>query len=138
MAIAFFSRNTDFKLSRPRKTAAWIRKIISREKFLVENLNFIFCDDEFLLAINQQYLDHDTYTDIVTFDNSEKEGELEGDIFVSVDRVRENAGRFSFAFEDELDRVMIHGVLHLMGFSDKTTAQKKEMRKKEDACLSLR
>jgi len=88
--------------------------------------------------MNHKYLNHNTFTDIITFDNSEKEAELEADIYISIDRVRENSLSLEVEFDVEIHRVLIHGLLHLFGFSDKTEAEKKEMREKEDACLSLR
>lgn len=135
--INFFSEEINFSLPKPRKTATWIKDVIAHESHLLKLLNFIFCSDEYLMKINRQYLRHDTYTDIVTFDNSEPTGGLEGDIFISVDRVKENAMNLHAPFYQELHRVIIHGVLHLMGYSDKTKAKQKEMRNKEDACLSL-
>jgi probable rRNA maturation factor len=136
-AINFFSQLSSFKVPHPRKTAAWIQATIKKEKGKLRQLNFIFCSDEDLLKINIEYLNHKTYTDIITFDTSDT-GEIEGDIFISIDRVRENAGKLDLAFTDELHRVIIHGVLHLLGYTDKTPTKKKEMRKKEDAYLSLR
>ena len=87
--------------------------------------------------MNREYLEHDTYTDIITFDQSERPAEIEADIYISIDRVEENAAKFQKLFEDELHRVMVHGLLHLMGYDDKSDFQSKEMRKKEEACLSL-
>jgi probable rRNA maturation factor len=137
-AINFFSQVSSFKVPHPRKTSAWIQATIKKEKGKLGQLNFIFCSDEDLLKINIEYLNHKTYTDIITFDTSDGEGPLEGDIFISIDRVKDNAGKLELAFVDELHRVIIHGVLHLLGYSDKTPTKKKEMRKKEDAYLSLR
>jgi probable rRNA maturation factor len=136
--INFFSQLDSFKIPQPRKTSSWIQVAIKKEKRKLRQLNFIFCSDEDLLKVNIQYLNHKTYTDIITFDNSDIEGELEGDIFISIDRVRENAENLNLPFLDEYHRVIIHGVLHLIGYSDKTSVKKKEMRKKEDAYLSLR
>jgi rRNA maturation RNase YbeY len=102
----------------------------------VNQLNYIFCSDEYLLTINQQYLNHDFYTDIITFDNSEEEGIVEGDIFVSLDRIRENANELNKPFEEELFRVLAHGVLHLVGYDDINDEQELEMREKEDLYLS--
>ena len=90
-----------------------------------------------MLDINNKYLDHDYYTDIITFDNSDRELEIEGDIFISIDRVRENAKSNNIQITDELNRVIIHGLLHLMGYNDKSADEKKVMSEKEDACLSL-
>lgn len=136
-SLQFFSEDISFKPPHPRKTKSWIKQTIAKEKKTPGDLNFIFCSDDYLLQINIQYLDHQTYTDIITFDNSEDPKIIEGDIFISVDRVRENASKFSRPFEEELRRVIIHGVLHLIGYSDKTAAQKTAMRRKEDAYLSL-
>ena len=116
----------------------WIEKCVQENSFSIENINYIFCSDPYLLDINQKYLNHDYFTDIITFDNSEPESEdLEGDLYISIDRVRDNALQLDQPFERELHRVMIHGVLHLMGFQDKTPEQESEMRDQEDKCLNL-
>jgi rRNA maturation RNase YbeY len=137
-AINFFCQDISFILPKPRKISSWIKAAIKSEDHILEELNFIFCSDEYLLSINLQYLNHRTYTDIITFDTSEHERKIEGDIFISIERVKENALNLNISFQDELHRVIMHGVLHLLGYSDKTTTQTKEMRKKEDAYLSLR
>ena len=137
-AIHFFSQDIDFKLSQPRKTRTWIKEVVQKERKSLATLNYIFCSDAYLLTINEQYLNHKTLTDIITFDNSEEDSVVEGDIFISIDRVRENSWRLKMDFEEELHRVLIHGVLHLSGYADKTPSQKSDMRKKEDAYLSLR
>lgn len=137
-SIRFFAEDIQFKLLHPRKTTNWIKETILKEKKEQGNLNFIFCSDEYLHSINVQYLNHTTYTDIVTFDSSETKGLIEGDIFISVDRIKENASKFDTVFDEELHRVIIHGVLHLIGYSDKSTAKKTVMRRKEDTYLSLR
>lgn len=116
---------------------SWIKSVATAEGKFINEINFILTNDEYLLGINRQYLDHDYFTDIITFNNSENTSELEGDIFISVDRVRENAETMGVTFKDELHRVMIHGVLHLIGYNDKTQKQKEQMRSKEDAYLSL-
>lgn len=136
--IQFFEEDISFSLSQPSSTINWIQKIIEQEGFQLGELNYIFCSDEYLHSINKQYLNHNTLTDIITFDQSEDDDRVEADIFISVDRVRENASDLVVSFEDELDRVLIHGVLHLIGYSDHTPEEKIEMRKKEEACLSLR
>jgi len=138
MTIDFFSEETDFKLYQKKSIQSWLSTIISNEGYEIIQLNYIFCSDEYLYSINQEYLNHDTYTDIITFDNSEEPKTIESDIFISVDRVKENAELQQIKFEDELARILIHGVLHLMGWGDKTEALKEQMRLKEDACLSLR
>lgn len=138
MAIHFFTENISFTLDEEDKTIAWIEQVLQGEGCKVENINYIFCSDNHIFELNQQYLNHDTFTDIITFDHSEKAESLEADIYISIDRVRENATSLQKDFADELHRVIIHGLLHLMGLKDKTEAEKLEMRKKEDACLSLR
>ena len=136
-AIHFFAQDLDFKLSRPRKTKTWIKEVLNRENKSLSTLNYIFCSDTYLLSINEQYLHHKTLTDIITFDNSDGD-KIEGDVFISIERVRENASKLKTDFDDELHRVLIHGVLHLSGYGDKTAKEKSTMRKKEDAYLSLR
>lgn len=138
MNIDFFNEETDFDLNQKSNIQFWISEVISEEGYKLIQLNYIFCSDEYLYNMNQEYLNHDTYTDIITFDNSEEEKTIESDIFISIDRVKENAQMQHTDFENELARVLIHGVLHLMGWGDKTEALKKQMRLKEDACLSLR
>jgi probable rRNA maturation factor len=137
-AINFFSQDIPFKIRTPRKISAWISRVLKKEGQNLHQLNFVFCSDQYLGSLNIQYLNHKTLTDIITFDNSDGSGNIEGDIFISIDRVEENAKKYSRTFDDELHRVLIHGVLHLVGYSDKTLRNKAEMRKKEDACLSLR
>jgi probable rRNA maturation factor len=137
-SILFFSEDVDFKLKNSRKTVSWIKTAIKAEKKIPGELNFIFCSDNHLLQMNIDYLQHDTYTDIITFDTSEEEDLISGDIFISIDRVRDNAHKFKNEADDELHRVIIHGVLHLIGYSDKTANKKSIMRGKEDAYLSLR
>jgi probable rRNA maturation factor len=136
--IKFFSESVNFKISHPQKTSRWIKHVIHTEGLASGEINIIFCSDEYLRAINVEYLDHDTYTDIITFDNSEESGTVDGDIFISIDRVNENAIKLTTAFEDELHRVIIHGILHLLGYNDKNPGERAQMRQKEDACLSLR
>ena len=137
-SISFFSEETDFKPKKISKLKSWITDCIRREEKTLIHLNYIFCSDEYLAGINTRYLQHNTYTDIITFDNSESDELIEGDIFISADRIKENSVEFNSSLEDELHRVIIHGVLHLMGYADKNQAQKAQMREKEDAYLSLR
>lgn len=137
-AIRFFNQDIEFKLPKPLKTRNWIKEVISKENRKLGNLSYIFCSDSYLLSINQQYLKHKTFTDIITFDNKERDGDIEGDIFISIDRVQENAAKLNTDVDEELHRVIIHGVLHLCGHGDKSPAQKSAMRKREDAYLSLR
>lgn len=139
MAIRFFSEEVKFKLAHPRKTSNWIKQAVSSEKGALGELNYIFCSDSYLLGINQQYLNHNTLTDIITFDHrGGEDGPISGDIYISIERVKENAQAFKVPFEVELHRVIIHGVLHLLGFKDKKKADQALMRKKEEAYLSLR
>ena len=136
--INFFCQDVSFKLPRPGKTRLWIAEAIRRERSHLVQLNYIFCTDEYLFTINRQYLRHTALTDIITFDNSDAPGAIEGDIFISLPRVMANAKKFRADDLEELHRVLIHGVLHLIGYSDKSVRQKAQMRKKEDAYLSLR
>lgn len=128
---------TDFTLPYENEIRLWITSTAESEKMAVGCLNFIFCDDTYLHKINLEYLNHDTFTDIITFDNSTKD-EISSDIFISIDRVKENAQLFEGGFEKELHRVIIHGVLHLLGYKDKSDDEQKEMTSKEDFYLSLR
>ena len=138
MEVRFFTEETTFKLAHPRKTITWIKEAIKKEKGQLNELNYIFCSDQYLLSINQQYLNHNTLTDIITFDHSEKGAPISGEIYISVERVEENAKHFEVPFDEELHRVIIHGVLHLLGYKDKKSSDKALMRKKEEAYLSLR
>src|ERR1700744_6327066 len=137
-AINFFEEGVSYKLKDKTKVKQWIKDTIAAEGYKLDELSYVFCSDEYLLTINQQYLDHDTYPDIVTFDNSETPGLIVGDIFISIDRIRENAEKFKQAFVDELHRVMVHGALHLLGYKDKKPAEKQKMTEKEDFYLNLR
>lgn len=136
-AINFFYEDTAFELSHKEIISDWISHTITSENHELSEINYIFCSDEYLHQINVDYLQHDYYTDIITFDNSEEEGIVESDIFVSIERVEDNAQDQGIPFEQELRRVIIHGVLHLVGFNDKTEAEQKLMREKENAYLSL-
>jgi probable rRNA maturation factor len=136
--IRFFSEDISFKLKHPIKVSSWIKVVTRKEKQSIKEINYIFCTDEYLLQLNQGFLNHKTLTDIITFDNSEGKKALEGEIYISIERVKENSLKFKTDFEDELHRVMVHGVLHLIGYKDKRPSEKALMRKKEEACLSLR
>lgn len=120
------------------KLKKWIHSVIKQNKRKTGYLNFVFCSDRYLLKINKQYLNHSTYTDIITFNTSESANEISGDIFISVTRIKENTVQFSTSFKDELHRVMIHGVLHLLGYNDKSEKEKNAMRMKENECLAFR
>lgn len=138
LPIHFFNEDISFTLKQKDHTRAWINQTILSEGYHLNELTFIFCNDDYLLNINRQYLNHDTYTDIITFDNSEVEGEITGDIFISIDRIRDNAAKFGVSVQDELHRVIIHGTLHLLGYRDKTRTEKALMTEKEDAYLLTR
>ncbi len=127
---------TDFKLNDETNFSDWLTRIFASEKAMLTRLDYVFCSDEYLLQINQQYLLHDTFTDIITFDYSDG-GAVAGDVFISVDRVKENAGLFKVDFKDELLRVMSHGALHLLGYGDKTKEESKLMRLKEEEKMKL-
>ena len=136
--VFFFEEDTAFKPKNKAKLRDWIKATVIAEGYTLSELNYIFCSDTYLLAMNQQYLDHDTYTDVITFDNSELADVIVGDIFISIDRIRENAAQFSGNETDELHRVMIHGALHLLGYKDKTKADKSLMTEKENFYLAKR
>ena len=132
--ITFLTEDITFGLKEKLKHKAWLKDAAKAEGFVIGELNYIFCSDAYLLDINQKYLGHDTLTDIVTFDNSEDPKMIEGDIFISIERVRENAIKFDTR-DTELKRVMVHGLLHLAGYKDKDKAQKELMRNKENEHL---
>lgn len=136
-AVHFFQEETRFKLPHPRKSRRWILNAIESENSTAIAINFIFCSDHYLKRINVDYLEHNTLTDVITFDYGTVT-EIQGDIFISIERVRDNAKKFQVDLDQEVHRVMIHGVLHLMGYTDKTKSAKALMRKREDAYLSLR
>lgn len=137
MPIHFFEEDIEYSL--PNKTIInnWLTTIAENHKHSIEELNYIYCNDNYLLSLNQEYLDHDTLTDIITFDNSDSPNIIEGEIYISIERVQENAELFAKSFEEELNRVMAHGLLHLLGYKDKSEDEQLMMRKKEEACLSL-
>ncbi len=137
-SVHFFYNEVRFKLKNPRKVSSWIKRVVEKEDASIKEINYVFCSDSYLLTLNQGFLRHNTLTDIITFDNSEEQSVLEGEIYISIERIKENAKEYEVPFEDELSRVMIHGVLHLLGYKDKKPSEKALMRKKEEACLSLR
>lgn len=136
MAIRFSVQDVHFELENEQNLKKWISDVVLRRGKAVGNISYLFCDDNYLLGVNRQYLNHDTYTDIITFDYVV--GNLvSGDIMISVDRVGENAEKFGVPFEQELHRVVIHGVLHLLGQGDKTDSEAAEMRRLENDALAL-
>lgn len=136
MAIYFSTENIDFHLPHPEKVKNWITRVVKSQGKRVGEINYLFCDDAYLINVNRTYLNHDTYTDIITFDYVAG-NIISGDIMISVDRVVENAQLFNTSFEHELHRVIIHGVLHLLGQGDKSEAESKEMRKREEESLAI-
>lgn len=131
-----FNYETEFELPNENQLSNWLSQVILSENKKEGDINYVFCDDEYLLNINQQYLDHDTLTDIISFDYSVG-NELHGDIFISIERVRENALDFSVTFDEELKRVLVHGVLHYCGFKDKSEEDEQLMRQKEDEKIKM-
>lgn len=137
-SIHFFSEDSSFTLKQKMKIRSWINHVINQNQKKLRLINYIFTSDKYLLHINQEYLSHDTFTDIITFNQSSDPYLLEADVFISVERIKENSVKLNTSFTEELHRVMIHGILHLLGFSDKGECAKKEMRKKENHYLALR
>jgi rRNA maturation RNase YbeY len=134
--MIFFNYETNFKLSNEEEIRTWITKVIANYGYNEGEINYIFCDDNYLLKLNVEFLEHDTFTDIISFDYTL--GKLiSGDIFISIERVIENSKKFSQTFENELYRVIIHGILHYLGYQDKTAILKNKMRLEEDKCLAL-
>lgn len=134
--IDFLSHEISFNLSGKKKIRTWIERVILSHRKFPDNLQYIFCSDEYLAEMNKNFLNHDTLTDIITF-NYNSGHYLSGDIFISLERVSENAVKYNSTFNEELLRVMIHGILHLLEFNDKSPAQFKNMRKAENDALAL-
>ena len=134
--IEFYSE-TDFKIEDTKALSHWISEIILHENHELGDLTYVFCDDAYLHKLNLQFLNHDTLTDIISFDNSLGK-QIHGEIYISVERVKENAGTYQVAFLEELHRVIIHGVLHFCGYKDKTKKQQETMSRKENEALNLR
>ena len=134
--IRFFNEDSTYKLPQKQATRQWLKQQAGREGYAVGDLNYIFCSDEHILQINRDYLQHDYYTDIITFDQSEQEGTIDGDIFISAERVADNAEQMRASAEYEMRRVLAHGLLHLCGYGDKTDDETTQMRTKEDEWLA--
>jgi rRNA maturation RNase YbeY len=137
MAITFQAENVALPNIKKRATSNWIKAVAEEYEKKAGDISYIFCDDTKILEINQTYLHHDFYTDIITFDYSEGD-RISGDIFIGIDTVRSNAEKYGTNFDDELHRVIIHGILHLCGLKDKSEADSKKMREAEDKALSIR
>lgn len=136
MAILYDTAETDFRFSDRRQISSWIKDVIARFGAKTGDISVVFCSDGYLLQVNRDYLKHDYFTDIITFDYTE-DRVVSGDLLISIDTVRANAEELGIDFQTELHRVIIHGILHLLGHKDKTDADQKNMRSKEDECLSL-
>ena len=136
--IRFFKEDCSVVLKNKAQLRDWFINTSRAEGNRIKELNYVFCSDAYLLEMNQSYLNHDTYTDIITFDNSETDENVLGDIFISIDRIKENAKNFGVSETDELHRVMIHGLLHLLGYGDKSKTEKAKMTEKENHYLALR
>lgn len=130
----FHNEDINFELDHASRTIQWLTKLIESHGFSISEINYIFCSDEYLLEINKDYLDHDYYTDIITF--ALQSDPIEADIFISIDRIHDNAKTEQVSFENELLRVMVHGILHLVGFDDKTDEMKSIMREKENEAIN--
>ncbi len=131
-----FNYQTNFILNNESYISEWIQEIIILESYQLGEITYVFCDDASLHKLNVEFLNHDEYTDIISFDYS-VERQLRGEIYISIERVTDNANLYQSTFENELCRVMIHGILHFMGFKDKTKHQQKEMTEKENLCISM-
>lgn len=131
-----FNYENDFELQNEDQISTWISNVILSENKKEGDINYIFCDDEYLLSLNEQYLDHDTLTDIISFDYSVG-NELHGDIFISVERVQDNATDFDVTFDEELKRVLVHGILHYCGYKDKSESEEQIMRQKEEEKMKM-
>lgn len=137
MAVKYFNEGTDYRLPEKGRTAAWLRECVQNEGYRMGPVNYVFCSMERHLEINRQYLGHDYHTDVITFDYSDLAGRktVSGDIFVDPSTVADNASQFGSDSLTEMRRVLVHGVLHLCGYGDKTAKEKKQMRSKEDFYL---
>ena len=135
--IQFFYEEVDFVLENEKRILKWIIDVISSEKLDAGVVNIIFCPDDYLLDLNQRFLNRDTLTDVIAFDYAEDDGNISGDIFISIDRIKDNAEKFNIRMDQELYRVLIHGILHLCGYTDKGDEDKSEMTALEDKYLSL-
>ena len=135
--VRYFFEDVSFEYKGRRLTNSWLKTVAERESCRLGDINIIFCSDPYLLDINLQYLGHDYYTDIITFDYSEKPV-VSGDLFISIDSVRENAAFYGASFDEELHRVIVHGLLHLIGYDDHTEADQAELRSMENKSIELR
>lgn len=135
--ISFHSELSDFKLKDRTRVSSWLHTVVAFHLGTIQHVQYIFSDDKHLHELNVDHLGHDTLTDIITFRYQEHPKPIESDIYISIERVRENASKFGVTFESELHRVMVHGMLHLLGFKDKKRSEASQMREKEDWALSI-
>ena len=138
MAINFFNADVNYTIKGKLKIKAWLISTAKNEGFIINSLNIILCSDEYLFNLNKEFLNHVTYTDIITFDHGVRCNSLEGELYISIERVRENATNLDITVTNELHRVIVHGLLHLCGYKDKSIGNKVIMSGKEDYYLSLR
>jgi probable rRNA maturation factor len=134
--ILFFEEDISYKLKEKNRIKKWVTEVCKKYNKKVGEINYIFCSDEYLLNINKEYLQHDFYTDIITFDQSENDTQIDGELYISIDRIKDNAATLETTFEIELRRVLIHGILHLIGFGDKSEKEETEMRRLENEHLA--
>ncbi|MBX2913796.1 MAG: rRNA maturation RNase YbeY [Cyclobacteriaceae bacterium] len=138
MQVSFYAADVHLPRFNKKKTTDWIKSVVKGYNAPFSELTYVFCSDSYLLSINKEFLKHNTLTDIITFRLSKRVEPIEAEIYISIERVADNAERFQVSKDQELHRVIIHGVLHLIGFKDKKASEKRLMRKTEEACLSLR
>jgi len=136
--VSFFTADISYSIRSKNHIRTWLKSLIKKEGKTPGPINIILCSDEYLLGLNRHFLKHKTYTDIITFDQSTYKGEIAGELYISLERIRENAGKYGVTIKDELHRVIVHGVLHLCGYGDKTPAKKDEMTARENEYLLLR
>jgi len=136
--ISFFTADITYSLKSRTNIRHWLSKVASSEKKRISSLNIIFCSDDYLYKMNRQFLKHNTFTDIITFDNSVDFKHISGELYISLDRIRDNAATLGVTIKDELHRVIVHGLLHLCGYTDKTPSDRKKMSLKEDYYLQRR
>ncbi|MCD4680152.1 MAG: rRNA maturation RNase YbeY [Bacteroidales bacterium] len=137
-AIIFFLKNVNYNIREKNKIRIWLERAIKIENKKLTEINYILCNDTFLLNLNKKFLKHNTLTDVISFDMAETDNSINGEIYISINRVKANASKYKVKIQDELHRVMIHGLLHLVGYNDFTVEEKEIMRKREDYYLSLR
>lgn len=136
--IRFFSEDVDFQLEGKLKKRNWIEKVLENSGLKSGDINYIFCSDSYLLEINKQFLDHDYFTDIITFPvDDDRKGRISSDMYLSIERIEDNAKNLGLSFDNELLRVMIHGILHLLGYEDKSIPGEQDMRNQEDRWMAF-